>query len=257
MFRSFRSLVASLAGARPGEWTLRWYGELWRTPLVLSAFRSSALVALLVGILAPLLGLLAALAIRELRVPRLILLAMLMPLFIPGVSMGLASAFLFRLLGIAPSLTTIVIVQTLWALPFATLIILTAMTTFDPQYLEAAYMAGAGRWRAFRDIELPLIASGITGAVSFSAILSINENDQDQRGSGPVEHGSDLYLVDLSPGRPVAGALCVDGADHHRDDRHRARLSAAQPASEPTVTAMAISIALTVVMSSIDARSAR
>jgi len=179
------SLMASLAGARPGDWTLRWYAELWRAPLVLSAFRSSALVALLVGILAPLLGLLAALAIRELGIPRLMLLVMLLPLFIPGVSMGLASAFLFRLLGIAPSLTTIVIVQTLWALPFATLIILTAMTTFDPQYLEAAYMAGAGRWRAFRDIELPLIAPGITGAVSFSAILSINETIRTSAVQGP------------------------------------------------------------------------
>jgi len=179
------SLMASLAGARPGDWTLRWYAERWRAPLVLSAFRSSALVALLVGILAPLLGLLAALAIRELGIPRLMLLVMLLPLFIPGVSMGLASAFLFRLLGIAPSLTTIVIVQTLWALPFATLIILTAMTTFDPQYLEAAYMAGAGRWRAFRDIELPLIAPGITGAVSFSAILSINETIRTSAVQGP------------------------------------------------------------------------
>ena len=115
-----------------GEWTLRWYGELWRTPLIVGAFRASAMVAVMVGILAPLLGLLAALSIRELGMPRLILLIMLLPLFIPGVSMGLASAFLFRLLGIAPSLATIVIVQTLWALPFATLIILTAMSTFDP-----------------------------------------------------------------------------------------------------------------------------
>jgi spermidine/putrescine transport system permease protein len=179
------SLVASLQGVKPGEWTLRWYGELFRTPLIVSAFKTSAILAVVVGILAPLLGLLAALSIRELGVPRLILLAMLLPLFIPGVSMGLASAFLFRLLGIAPSLTTIIIVQTLWALPFATLIILTAMTTFDPQYLEAAYLAGAGRWRAFRDIELPLIASGITGAMSFSAILSINETIRTSTVQGP------------------------------------------------------------------------
>ena len=57
-----------------------------------------------------------------------------------------------------PSLLTIVIVQVLWALPFATLIILTVMSAFDPVYLEAAYIAGAGKWRAFRDIEFPLIA---------------------------------------------------------------------------------------------------
>ena len=36
----------------------------------------------------------------SLRVPRLILALMLLPLFVPGVSMGLATAFFFRLLGI-------------------------------------------------------------------------------------------------------------------------------------------------------------
>jgi spermidine/putrescine transport system permease protein len=72
-------------------------------------------------------------------------------------------------------LFTIAIVQIMWALPFATLIILTVMATFDPAYLEAAYVAGAGRWQAFRDIEFPLIAPGIFGAASFSIIISINE----------------------------------------------------------------------------------
>ena len=47
------SLVASLQGVRPGEWTLGWYGELWRTPLIVGAFRASAMVAVMVGILAP------------------------------------------------------------------------------------------------------------------------------------------------------------------------------------------------------------
>jgi ABC-type spermidine/putrescine transport system permease subunit II len=100
---------------------------------------------------------------------------MLLPLFIPGVSMGLADAFFFRTAGIAPSLFTIVIVQVLWALPFAVLVVLTAMSTFDPVYVEAAHMSGAGRWRAFRDIELPLIWPGVSGAATFSLILSFNE----------------------------------------------------------------------------------
>jgi spermidine/putrescine transport system permease protein len=168
-------LVQSVEDGEAGQLTFAWYGELFRTPLIAQALRTTIGVALIVGAVTPTLGLLAALSIRELGLPRLILLAMLLPLFIPGVSMGLASAFLFRVLGISPSLLTIVIVQVLWALPFATLIILTVMAGFDPAYLEAAYVAGAGKWRAFRDIELPLIAPGIFGAASFSVIISINE----------------------------------------------------------------------------------
>jgi ABC-type spermidine/putrescine transport system permease subunit II len=131
------------------------------------------------------LGLLAALSIRELGIPRIILLAMLLPLFIPGVSMGLASALLFSMSGIPSSILTIVIVQTVWALPFATLIILTVMAAFDPTYLEAAYVAGASRWQAFRDIEFPLIAPGVYGAASFSLIISINETVRTSVVQGP------------------------------------------------------------------------
>ena len=36
-------------------------------------------------------------------------------------------------------------------------------------------MSGANRWRAFLDIELPLICPGILGAATFSLILSFNE----------------------------------------------------------------------------------
>jgi ABC-type spermidine/putrescine transport system permease subunit II len=114
-------------------------------------------------------------AIRELRAPRLILLIVLLPLFIPGVSAGLATALFFREVGIPPSLATIAIVQVVWALPFATLIILIAMTGFDPVYLEAAAVTGANRLRAFLDVELPLIRQGIVGAATFSLILSFNE----------------------------------------------------------------------------------
>jgi ABC-type spermidine/putrescine transport system permease subunit II len=181
-------VLFSLGEGEPGRsaFTLHWYADIWQNPVLVSAIETTAVAALIVGIATPALGLLAALAIRELRVPRLLLMLMLLPLFIPGISMGLASAFFFRLLGVAPSLLTICIVQTLWALPFATLIIVTVMSTFDPIYLEAAYMSGAGRLRAFRDVELPLIWPGIFGACTFSLILSFNETVRTSIVQGPL-----------------------------------------------------------------------
>jgi ABC-type spermidine/putrescine transport system permease subunit II len=155
--------------------TLAWYASLGDNPLLGGAIATSLAAALVTALVAPLLGLLAAMAVRELKAPRVILLLMLLPLFIPGVSLGLATALFLRQLGLDPALWSIALVHILWALPFATLIILTAMASFDPIYLEAAYMAGAGRWRAFREIEFPLIRTGILGAATFSMILSFNE----------------------------------------------------------------------------------
>jgi spermidine/putrescine transport system permease protein len=162
------------SGASAG-FTFRWYGEMWNNPVLVGSMKISALIALLTGLITPPLAILAAMAVRELRIPRLVMMLMLLPLFIPAVSMGLAVAFFFRQLGIPPSLLTITLVHVLWALPFAFLIVLTVMSTFDPIYLEAAYVQGANRFRAFRDIELPLIWPGVFGAGVFSMILSFNE----------------------------------------------------------------------------------
>ena len=144
--------------------TLRWYVEMWRNPVLTGAVVTSMEAAVIVALATPLFALVAAISIRELKMPRLILGLMLLPLLVPGVSMGIAVAFFFKQIGIAPSLGTIVIVQILRALPFALLVVLTAMSTFDPVLTEAAHMSGAGRWRAFRDIELPLIWPGVSGA---------------------------------------------------------------------------------------------
>ncbi|MDQ7842873.1 MAG: ABC transporter permease subunit [Armatimonadota bacterium] len=177
------SLAPVAGGNAP---TVHWYGELWRNPVLVTSIKTSLLTGILTALLTPPLGLLAAMGVRELRAPRAVLLLLLMPLFIPGVSMGLGNAFLFRLLNIPPSLWTILIAHVLWALPFAFLIILTAMTTFDPVYLEAAYVHGAGRLRAFLDVELALIAPGITGAATFSFILSLNETVRTGLVQGPL-----------------------------------------------------------------------
>ena len=181
-------ILFSIGLAEPGARavTFHAYLAMWANPILDSAMQTTVEVALIVGLVAPALGLLAALAVRELRVPRVVMLFVLLPLFIPGVSMGLASAFFFRELGVAPSLLTVAIVQILWALPFATLVILTVMSTFDPVYLEAAHMIGANRLRAFLDIELPLIRPGVTGAALFSLILSFNETIRTSLVQGPL-----------------------------------------------------------------------
>lgn len=170
-------VVLSFLQSGPGgtSVTLEAYAGLWAQPTLASALRTSVLVAVLTAILTAPLALLGAMAVRQFRRRRTILIAMILPLFIPAVSIGLAVAIFFRVLGLEPSLMTIVIVHILWALPFAFLIILAAMATFDPVFLEAAYMQGAHPLRAFFDVELPLIRPGILGAAMFSAVLSLNE----------------------------------------------------------------------------------
>jgi spermidine/putrescine transport system permease protein len=168
--------IHSFESAAPGTTGLfHNYAAILDDARLMRALRTSLVVGVLVALIAPLLALLAAEAVRVWRMPRLIIAIMLLPLFVPGVSMGLATGLFFQIVGLKPSLLTITAVQVLWALPFAFLIILTVMASFDQVYLEAAYMSGAGRMRAFLEVELPQIHHGILGAAIFSLIISFNE----------------------------------------------------------------------------------
>jgi ABC-type spermidine/putrescine transport system permease subunit II len=167
------------------EPSLAAYADIWSQSVLLGAMLNSLIVAMVVGLATPVLAVLAAMAVREWRIPRVVLALILLPLFIPGVSMGLATAFAFRWLGIDPSLLSICLVNILWALPFAFLIVLTAMSSFDPAQLEAGWMLGANPWHAFWDVEFPAIRSGAIGASTFSMILSFNETSRTSLVQGP------------------------------------------------------------------------
>ncbi len=180
------------------------YAAILSDDRLMAAGRTSVIVGLLVALISPLLALLAAEAVRVWRIPRLVLGVILIPLFVPGISMGVATALFFQTLGISPSLLTITAVQVIWALPFGFLIILTVMANFDPIHREAAYMSGANRIQAFFEVELPQIHPGILGAAIFSLILSFNETIRTsvvQGGNNTVQTylWSQYQQVGLSP----------------------------------------------------------
>jgi spermidine/putrescine transport system permease protein len=168
-------LLLAIEDPVTGNATLRNFGALHGNAMLMGGLINSIILAAIVGVAAPLLGLAAAQAVRTFGKPRLIVTVLLLPLFIPGISMGVSTSLFFNILGVAPSIVTMAVVQTLWALPFAFLIILTVMSGFDTLHLEAAYTSGANRLQAFWEVELPQIGPGLSGAATFAVILSFNE----------------------------------------------------------------------------------
>jgi thiamine transport system permease protein len=61
------------------------------------------------------------------------------------------------------------------AYPFVTRNVSPLLSTLDPAMVESARALGASRYRALRDVELPLIASGIVAGAAFAFAISIGE----------------------------------------------------------------------------------
>ncbi|WP_254864528.1 ABC transporter permease [Halovivax gelatinilyticus] len=61
------------------------------------------------------------------------------------------------------------------AYPFVTRTVSPLLANLDPAMVESARSLGASRYRALRDVELPLVASGIVAGAAFAFAISIGE----------------------------------------------------------------------------------
>ncbi|MDO5620259.1 MAG: sugar ABC transporter permease [Paracoccus sp. (in: a-proteobacteria)] len=96
-----------------------------------------------------------------------------------------------------PLFSIIIIVAWQW-LPFATLILLTALQSLDSEQVEAAEMDGAGAWARFTHLTLPHMARAITVVVLIQTIflLGVYAEILVTTGGGPGNASTNLtYLI--------------------------------------------------------------
>jgi ABC-type spermidine/putrescine transport system permease subunit II len=160
----------------PDQWSLAWYAELADERRLLSALVESIVVGAAVAVVATPVGLSAALAFRAMARRRgAFFLFVLFAMFVPGTIQGLSLSVMFKVAEVKPSWFTIAVSHVLWALPFAFTVCLVSLAVVRPNMIAAARDLGAGAWRAFRDVTLPLVRTGIVSAAVFSFLLSFNE----------------------------------------------------------------------------------
>lgn len=173
--------------AIPTDPTLKWYSQLMANDSLLSALAVSVQLAVATAVVTTPLAFLAAAGTRNAARTNTLIGLFLLPVFMPGISVGLGLAVYFEMIGIALSPITVLVAHVLWAFPFAYIIILTTMASFDTHLKEAAYDLGAREWRAFVDVELPQIQPGIIGAAMFSFTLSFNESSRTMLVRGSID----------------------------------------------------------------------
>jgi ABC-type spermidine/putrescine transport system permease subunit II len=156
--------------------TLDHYRTLFTDTRWVEPFEASLVLALLVGIVCAVVATLVGRALPSIRRPGAALLLCVLPLFVPGMSMGAALFIVFRaMLGVKLGFSTIFLGHFIWAFPFALLIILVLTTRFDHRLVEASADLGASHWQTFWRIEFPLLRPAIIGAGLFGFLLSFNE----------------------------------------------------------------------------------
>ena len=159
----------------PGGFTLDIYRGLFADGNAWSALRTSALAALVVAIVVVAIALAAARTFAVVRKRSVLVGLSLLPLLVPSVVLGSAAVIYFQAIGIPLSISTVIIVQAIWAFPFAFLALIIVTLRFNPILREAAQDLGASPIRGFLDVELPLIMPGVQAALIFAFLLAFNE----------------------------------------------------------------------------------
>ncbi len=158
--------------------TTKWYEGLPGNPQLISAVTNSIEVAIVVAILATIIGTMAAFPLVRagLRFPNVIRILVTMPIMLPGILIGIALLiFLTRAFGMQLSLLTVVLGHLVFTTPYVVLIVAARLQGFDTALEWAGADLGASPWRVIRYIVLPLISPAIMAGALIAVTLSIDE----------------------------------------------------------------------------------
>ncbi|MDR7542762.1 MAG: ABC transporter permease [Armatimonadota bacterium] len=157
--------------------TWHWYELVVGNPDLLVPLRNSVLVATAVGLTSVVLGFLGAYGLTRTqgRWQDLYMLALISPLAVPWILLGLGLLVFFTRIGLPKSLLTVWITHTIFAAPLAMLIIRGRLLTMRRSYEEAAWDLGASRLRTIWEVVLPLTTPGLVGAFLLTFTLSFDE----------------------------------------------------------------------------------
>jgi iron(III) transport system permease protein len=162
-WRNYWTLVEDPVRARP------LLNSLW-----LATVSTVAAVGIAVGA--------GVLAVRRARGRRTVEGLLALPWAVPGTVFAIALATAFSVH--APLAGRFILVGTLWILPLAYLVrnlpitsraILAGFRSLDPSLDEAAATLGAGHWRSFRRVTLPLLKPAIVAGASLAFVTAFGD----------------------------------------------------------------------------------
>jgi putative spermidine/putrescine transport system permease protein len=157
--------------------TLRWFQKFLANPDFINALWLSLRVAVIVLVIATVIGAAAALAIARGNLPgaRLLTSFFLSPLMLPAILTGLALFQLLLLSGFGRPVWGLVVGHTLVAVPYVLRTTLAVLHNFDRRVEEAAAALGASPLRVFFEVTLPLIRPGVMAGGIFAFIVSFDQ----------------------------------------------------------------------------------
>jgi putative spermidine/putrescine transport system permease protein len=161
----------------PPGLSLRWYYALLDADQMQRAAWNSLVIAFWTTLICVVLGTAASIGLARSKSKwvRGADLLFMSPLLLPALAFGFAALVYINKLGLAPSITLLVLGHVIVCVPFVLRTTIASLSQLDPALLEASNSLGANSWMTFRRVTLPLIAPGL-GSGAFLAFMASFDN---------------------------------------------------------------------------------
>jgi putative spermidine/putrescine transport system permease protein len=161
----------------PDGLSLRWFQAFFANAQWMSALSTSLRLAVMTTVAGLGMGALAAYAFARTsgRLPTLAMFLVISPMVMPPIIVAIGLYGLYVPAGLRATELGIVIAHLVGALPFIVTIMTAGFARFDDNLRRASLILGAGPWRTFRRIVLPLMLPSFVAAAAFCFIHSFDE----------------------------------------------------------------------------------
>lgn len=171
------SFNASKSRGTWGGFTLKWYGDLFKSGDIMQALYYTVIVAILSTLISTALGTFAAIGISEKRdVWKKILLNLnYLPVVNPDIVTAVSLMALYSMFRLKLGFITMLLSHIVFSTPYVVLSVLPKLRSLDPNLAEAALDLGATPFYALRKVIIPEIMPGIITGALLSFTLSIDD----------------------------------------------------------------------------------
>lgn len=161
----------------PKSWSLDNFTGAWQMGDFSAYFGNSAVIAIGSMALVVLAACPAGYAFAQIRFPghKWIFYLFLIGMAMPVQAIIIPLFYQLKSLGLVNTLTGVVLVSSGLALPFSVFLMRNTMKDVPKQLRESAYIDGAGEWRTFFSIVLPLARPGIVALLVFTFMSTWND----------------------------------------------------------------------------------
>ena len=210
-------ITSSFASRWLGTWlpagvTTRWYYSAWDEFQLGDVLLVTFEVVFAVVLLSGLLGVPAAYAMARRDFPgkKLMMLLFLLPLLVPPITYGIPMATVLYKIGLGGTMAGVILANLVPTVPFVILVMIPFIEQIDPRIEAAARVFGAGTFRLFLHILLPILTPGVLAALLLVLVRTIGMFELTFLTSGPT---SQTLVVALYSAVFAAGVRAVQSID--------------------------------------------